>query len=253
MSKVISIAIRKGGVGKSTSAVNIATALHLKGYKTLLIDLEHTANATISVGINPYILKNSLATLFTSIDVTPLDVIVKTSYGMSVLPANKELEQVEAGMNAAMVGSLRPIVDPLRKEFDFIIIDTPPGKSLLSTAALVTSDNVIIPLEPHYLAMSGLSEIMDDVKKVQNGLNPKLSIFGILPTKIQVKPTITREILDMAAQLYPNLVLPYRIKFAIKNVAASAEGIPLVIYDPQDETAQEYLKLVEAIYEQTQN
>ncbi len=253
MSKVISIAIRKGGVGKSTSAVNIATALHLKGYKTLLIDLEHTANATISVGINPYELKKSLATLFTSLDVIPQDVIVQTNYGMSVLPANKELEEVEAGMNAAMVGSLRPIVEPLRKDFDFIIIDTPPGKSLLSTAALIASDKVIIPLEPHYLAMSGLVEIMDDVKKVQNGLNPKLSIYGILPTKVQINPVITREILELVEKQYPHMVLPHRIKFAIKNVAASAEGIPLVIYDPQDETAQEYTKLVQAIYEQTED
>src|SRR5436189_1796196 len=108
MSKVISIAIRKGGVGKTTSAVNIATALQLKGYKTLLIDLEHTANATISVGINPYNLEKSIADLFTSIEVKPLDTITQTSFGLSVIPANEKLEQVEAGTTASMVGSLKP-------------------------------------------------------------------------------------------------------------------------------------------------
>jgi chromosome partitioning protein len=252
MSTVISIAIRKGGVGKTTSAVNIATALHLKGSKTLLIDLEHTANATISVGIDPYSVKTSLADLFTSLDVTPQDAIIQTEYGLSVLPASKGLEQVDAGMTATMVGSLRPLIDPLRKEFDFIIIDTPPGKSYLSAAALVASDSVIIPLEPHYLAMTGLDEIMQDIKKVQNGLNPHLRIFGILATKVQVNPTITKKILTLVDQMYPHLLLPHRIKFAIKNVAASAEGIPLVMYDQQDETAQEYIQLSKAIYEQEQ-
>ncbi len=250
MSKVICIAIRKGGVGKSTSAVNIATALHLKGHKTLLIDLEHTANSTISVGINPYELQKSLADLFTSIDVTPQDVIIKTAFGLSVLPAAKGLAQVEAGMTATMIGALRPLIEPLRQQFDFIIIDTPPGKSHLAAAALAASDSVIIPLEPHFLAITGLDEIMEDIKKVQNGLNPHLSIFGILPTKVQINPTITKKILALVDQQYPGLLLPHRIKFAIKNVAASLEGKPLVIYDQGDETAQEYIKLSQAIYEQ---
>jgi chromosome partitioning protein len=250
MPKVISIAIRKGGVGKTTSAVNIATALHLKGYKTLLIDLEHTANATISVGIDPYTVKKSLVDLFTSLDFTPQDTIIQTEFGLSVLPAAKGLKEVEAGMTATMVGSLRPLIDPLRQEFDFIIIDTPPGRSHLAAAALVASDSVIIPLEPHFLAMTGLEEIMQDIKQVQNGLNPRLVIMGILPTKVQINPVVTKEIVALVDEQYPNLLLPYRIKFAIRNVAASMEGKPLVIYDPEDETAQEYSKLAQAIYEQ---
>src|SRR5712692_1938655 len=108
MSKVISIAIRKGGVGKTTSAVNIATALHLKGYKTLLIDLEHTANATISVGIDPFTLSSSINTLFTNVDAQPQDVLVKTAYGLTVLPATEDLEQTEAGMTATHIGLLKP-------------------------------------------------------------------------------------------------------------------------------------------------
>lgn len=251
MSTVISIAIRKGGVGKTTSAVNIATALQLKGYKTLLIDLEHTANATVSVGINPYTLKKSITDLFTSIDAVPQDIILQTNYGLSVLPANGDLEQVETGMTASMVGILKPIVAPLQEMFDFMIIDTPPGKSLLSTSALVASDSVLIPLEPHYLALLGLDEILEDIAKVRKGLNPNLSIFGILPTKVQINPKVTRDILSEVERKHPDLLLSHRIKFTIKNVAASLQGDPLVIYDPADETAQEYIQLAEAIYEKT--
>jgi chromosome partitioning protein len=223
----------------------------LKGHQTLLIDLEHTGNATISVGINPYNLETSIADLFTSIEVKPQDTIIKTSFGLSVMPADGKLEQVEAGMTASMVGILKPIIDPLRESFDFIIMDTPPGKSLLSTSALVASDSVLIPLEPHYLALLGLDEIMGDIAKVKKGLNPNLSILGILPTKVQIKPKVTRDILKEVEQRYPDILLPYRIKFAIKNVAASLQGEPLVIYEPTDETAKEYTRLAEAIYEKT--
>src|SRR2546430_15181152 len=137
MSQVITVSIRKGGGGKTTTAVNLASALQIKGYKTLLIDLEHTANATISVGIDPYDLTSSINTLFTSIDATPQDVMVKIEYGLSVLLSTEDLEQTEAGMTATSIGILKPIIAVVRDEFDYIIIDTPPGRSYLSISALV--------------------------------------------------------------------------------------------------------------------
>ena len=132
MSKVISIALRKGGSRKTTTAVNLASALQLKGYKSLLIDLEHTANATISVGIDPFSLHSSINTLFTDVDVQPQDVLVTTEYGLTVLHATEDLEQTEAGMTATHIGLLKPVVEVLRNSFDFIIIDTPPPQVSLS-------------------------------------------------------------------------------------------------------------------------
>jgi len=249
MSKVISIALRKGGSGKTTTAVNLASALQLKGYKTLLIDLEHTANATISVGIDPFTLPSSINTLFTDVGAQPQDVLVKTEYGLTVLPATEDLEQTEAGMTATHIGLLKPIIEALRDSFDFIIIDTPPGKSYLSLSALVASDYVLIPLQTHYLAMQGLMRILDDVRKIKNGLNPHLEILGILPTMVQPNTNIARTILKTVQGQYTNLVLPLEIKYSVKHAEASLIGKPIVIYSPTHEGAQEYFKLAEVVYD----
>lgn len=250
MAKKITVTIRKGGGGKSTTAVNIASALQLKGYKTLLVDLEHTANATISVGIDPYELKASINTLFTSIEATPQDVIVKTEYGLSVLPATEDLEQTEAGMTATSIGILKPLFEAIDKDYDYIVIDTPPGRSYLSLSALVASDAVLIPLQTHYLALRGLARIMDDIRKVKKGLNPYLEIMGIVPVMMQPQTNVGQTILKsvLEDEQYKNLVLPVEIKWSIKHVEASLIGQPIVIYAPSHEGAKEYFKLAEMIY-----
>ena len=251
MSHVISIALRKGGSGKTTTAVNLASALQLQGQKTLLIDVEHTANATISVGIDPFTLPASINTLFTDVDAQPQDVLVTTAYGLTVLPATEDLEQTEAGMTAMHIGLLKPIVEALRDSFDFIIIDTPPGKSYLSLSALVASDSVLIPLQTHYLAMQGLVRILDDVHKVRKGLNPHLEILGILPTMVQPNTNIARTVLTHVREQYQDLVLPLEIKYSVKHAEASLIGQPIVLYSPTHEGAKEYFQLAEVVYGKT--
>ncbi len=248
MGRVISIALRKGGSGKTTTAVNLASALQLRGYNTLLIDLEHTANATISVGIDPFALERSINTLFTDVDAQPHDVMVRTEYGLTVLPATEDLEQTEAGMTATHIGLLKPIIEALRDSFDFIIIDTPPGKSYLSLSALVASDAVLIPLQTHYLAMQGLARILEDVRKVKKGLNPTLEVAGILPTMVQPNTNISRTVIKNVREQYADLVLPLEIKYSVKHAEASLVGQPIVIYSPSHEGALEYFKLAEVIY-----
>src|SRR5207302_824969 len=122
---------RKGGSGKTTTAVNIASALQLSGHPTLLVDLDQSANATMHVGINTYRLPRSMYTLFTDVKATPASVMLKTDFGLSVLPATKQLEQVELGMNAQNVGSIKNLLEPLLSQFEYIIIDTPPSHSYL--------------------------------------------------------------------------------------------------------------------------
>lgn len=143
--KVISVALRKGGSGKTTTATNLAAGLQKRDKKTAFIDLDDQANGSMCLGINPFELKYSIADLFTNISLKPQDIIQQTDYGLSVLPATQELEQVGAGMTARSIGELRPIVEALDDEYEYIVIDTQPGHGYLSLSALVASQYVIIP------------------------------------------------------------------------------------------------------------
>ncbi len=248
---VLSVVLRKGGGGKTTTAVNLASALHQKGHKTLLVDLDDQANATISVGINPFSLSQSINTLFTHIDVTPKDVIVTTEHGLSVLPATEALAQTAAGMSATQIGVLKPIIAALRSDYEYIVIDTPPSHSYLSISALVASDKVLIPLQTHYLAMDGLARVMEDIRRVKNGLNPSLEVLGILPTMVQPNTNIAKTVLENVKRQYAHLLLPVEIRYSIKHVESSLVGQPIVMYAPSHEGAQEYVKLAEVIYDKT--
>ena len=244
--KVISVALRKGGSGKTTTATNLAAGLQKRDKKTAFIDLDDQANGSMCLGINPFELKYSIADLFTNISLKPQDIIQQTDYGLSVLPATQELEQVGAGMTARSIGELRPIVEALDDEYEYIVIDTQPGHGYLSLSALVASQYVIIPLQAHYLAMEGVARIMSDIGEVQNGLNPKLSVLGIVPCMVQ-GTTISKAVLEKTKEDYPNLVLPVEIKLSVQFVNSTLEGKPLVIASPSHAGAQEYMSLVDII------
>ncbi len=251
MSKIITVAIRKGGSGKTTTAVNLAAGLHYMGHKTLLIDLDQSANATMHVGINPYDLTSSINTLFIDINARPQNIIQTTKFGLSVLPATNDLEQTEAGMTATQIGVLKPILDELSGEYEYIIIDTPPSHSYLSISALVASRYVVIPLEPHFLAMDGLAKILDDISKIAQGLNPDLTILGILPVKVQEHTNLAQSVLRQVQAEYPDKLLPIKVRFSIKIAEAALYGQPVYAYAPENAGAREYAAFAEVIYAKT--
>lgn len=246
MTQVISVALRKGGSGKTTAATNLAAGLQLRGKRTTFVDLDDQANGSMCLGINPFDLQYSIADLFTNIALKTQDVICKTDYGLSVLPATVLLEQVAAGMTARSIGELRPIIEDLKADNDYIIIDTQPGHGYLSLSALVASDYVVIPLQAHYLAMEGVARIMNDIGEVKNGLNPGLSVLGIVPCMVQ-NTTISKAVLDKTKEDYPGLVLPVEIKLSVQFVNSTLEGKPLVISAPNHAGAKEYMSLVDVI------
>lgn len=241
------VTLRKGGCGKTTTAVNLAACLQLAGKRTLLVDLDPGANATICVGINPLDLKLSINDLFTSINVQPMDAILTTSYGLSVLPSHPDLAKTEAGMQATQVGLLRGMLGPIEDRYDYIIIDTPPSESYLSVAALAYADWVLIPVQAHFLATQALAQAMQDIQRVRQGLNPGLKVRGILFTMVNARTNISKAVLDEVQSRYPEYVLPIEVGFSIRQVEASLAGEPMVIFDPNHRGSIAYKQLAEVV------
>lgn len=247
MAKKIAITLRKGGSGKTTTAINLATALHRKGKKVLLIDLDPQANATISVGIDPMALAKHIQTLFIDINTTPQEVITQTSFGLDVIPSHPDLALTEMKLTATQVGALKPLMEPLEKLYDYIIIDTPPSESNLTVSALVASDEVIIPLQAHYLALQGLQKAFQEVEQVKQGLNSHLKIIGILPTMVSDRTNIAKTVLEEVKKVYGEFLFPLQVDFSIKHAEASLAGLPIVIYEPKHSGSLTYLKLADLI------
>lgn len=245
MARKIAVTLRKGGSGKTTTAINVATALHQHGARVLLIDLDPQANATLAVGIDPLALTAHVDHLFTRIDTEPQDVVTHTLFGLPVLPSHPDLAQTEAGMKATQVGMLRGILEALEPKFDVIVIDTPPSESYLTVNALAAADEVIIPLQAHYLAMQGLAQALTQVEQVKRGLNPKLHVAGILPVMVNARTKISRLVLEEVARNYPELLYPISIDFSVKHIEASLAGEPIVVSDPGHQGAVAYQQLAE--------
>ena len=243
MARKIAVTLRKGGSGKTTTAVNLATALHLQGKRVLLVDLDPQANATLAVGIDPTTLPKHVNHLFTTIDTAPAEVVTTTTFGLPLLPSHPDLALTESGMKATQVGMLRGLLDPLEQTYEFIIIDTPPSESYLTVNALAAADEVIIPLQAHYLALQGLAQALTQIEQVRNGLNPRLVVAGILPTLVNARTNISRAVLDEVKCNYAELLYPIGIEYSVKHSEASLAGLPIVIYDSHHQGAQAYMEL----------
>jgi chromosome partitioning protein len=243
----IAVAIHKGGSGKTTTAVNLAAALHLKKIPTLLIDMDPQANATLNCGIDPTTLPKNINHLFNDINTKPEDVIVKSSFGLDVVPSHPDLAETLAGMKAAQAGILKGIFAPLEKKYKFIIIDTPPGDNYLTLAALVYAQEVLIPVQTHFFALHGLAEILKTVQDVKTGLNPSLKVLGVLPTMTNDRTNMARNVLEDLQKHYSKLLFKFNVDYSIKHPESTLAGEPILLYDPDHSGSIAYRKLAEAI------
>jgi chromosome partitioning protein len=243
MARTIAVALRKGGSGKTTTALNLAAGLHLLGKRALLVDLDPQANATLAAGVDPATLPRHLGHLLMNNGMAPAGVVTETAFGLALLPAHPDLAQAERGLTAAQGGLLRELLAPLAAAYDHIVLDTAPAESALTVNALAAADEVVIPLHAHYLALQGLAQALEQIEQVRDELNPRLAVAGILPTLVNTRTSLGRAVLEEVRRHYPALLYSFAVEYSIRHSEASLVGRPIVLHDPRHQGARAYMEL----------
>ena len=242
MGKTVSMFNQKGGVGKTTTCVNFAAALGLKGKKTLLVDLDPQGNTTSGVGIDKTEIEQSTYDILIN-DVSAKDILIKTDFkNLSVLPANMNLAgaELELAEEENRFKALKKALAPLVMEYDYIIIDCPPSLGLLSLNALTASDTLIVPLQCEYYALEGLSDLMVTLRAVKKRLNPSISIFGVLLTMYDGRTNFSAQVAEEVRRHFPGKVFAAAIPRNVRLSEAPSHGMPVCAYDKFSRGAAAY-------------
>ena len=247
--KVIALTNQKGGVGKTTTAVNLGVCLSKQGKKVLLVDADAQANLTMSLGYpRPDDLPISLATIMQDIiDDKLFDVqkgILHHSEGVDLLPSNIELSGLEVRLINAISRErvLTTCINEVKKNYDYVLIDCMPSLGMLTINALAAADSVVIPTQPHYLSAKGLELLLRSVSKVRRQINPHLRIDGILMTMVMPRTNISKEVTALVRSAYGqnSKVFDAQIPHSIRAVEATAEGKSIFAYDKGGKVAAAY-------------
>jgi len=249
MARVIAIANQKGGVGKTTTAINLSASLAANEFRVLLIDMDPQGNSTTGLGISK---EQDLLTLYEVLTGNaPLrDVLVTVQPdGISVAPADKNL----VAANLELVASdhrefhLRNAVADIRDEFDFILIDCPPALDLLTVNSLVAADSVLIPIQCEFFALEGISQLVDTVERLRENLQPSLTIEGILLTMFDDRTNLARQVSSDLRDFFQGEVFKTVIPRSIRLAEAPSFGKTILSYDPRSRGAESYIQLAKEI------
>lgn len=249
MGKCIAIANQKGGVGKTTTSVNLSSCLAALGKKVLLIDTDPQGNATSGVGIEREALETSVYDAIINGD-NIKDIIVKTDYSkLWVCPSSIDL----AGAELELVSGenreyrLRDAVKSIKNDYDFIIIDCPPSLGLITLNSFVCAESIIIPIQCEYYALEGLSQLTNTIRLVKNGLNPQLDIEGILLTMYDIRTNLSMQVADEVKKYYGSKLYKSVIPRNVRLSEAPSYGQPINVYDSTSKGCESYMSLAREV------
>ena len=247
MGKIIAVVNQKGGVGKTTTAVNLTAALTEAGKKVLLCDFDPQANATSGLGIDKRHLRNSVYDVVIN-DVNAKDAIQQTKYG-DVLPSTADL----AGAAVELIGMeapnhrLRNALQPIKDQYDLIFIDCPPSLEMLTLNSLCAADAILVPVQCEYYALEGLTDLMTTLRMVKKRLNPQLEIFGVALTMFDGRTNFSTQVAQEVRRHFPGKVYATVIPRNVRLAEAPSHGIPVTVYDKHSHGAVAYKAMAQEI------
>lgn len=255
MGKIISIANQKGGVGKTTTSINLSTLLAKRGKKVLLIDADPQGNATSGVGMDKNV-ELSVYDLIISDDINPKDTIQKTEIkNLYICPSNINLAGAEVELVSMMSREyrLKEKLDMIKDDYDYMIIDCPPSLGLITLNSFTASDSVLIPVQCEYYALEGLGQLINTVNLVKKHLNKDLEIEGALLTMYDIRTNLSNQVVKEVNRYFENKVYKTVIPRNVKLSEAPSYGMPISVYDPRSKGAKSYDKFVKEFLKNNEN
>lgn len=253
---VITVANQKGGVGKTTTAINLSSALALMGHKVLLVDTDPQAHSTLSCVPDPSVLEKSLFDALTNPEVSLASIITKSTIpGLDLIISRISMAKLEPTLVGEIDGHfrLKDALQPIRDKYEFILIDTPPTLGLITVNSMVAADSILIPIQSSYLCLEGTDDLLETIEKVKKVANPSLDIIGVIITLFDKRTNLARDVVKQIKHVFGPKVFKTFVSKSVKLEESPAYKESIFTYAPDSVGAWQYRKIAEELVERARN